>query len=89
MSTPPPEERPKERPKERAKERRKEQRQERPEGEHEVKGLAFRDDGEFSPDSGDFPEDLPEGLPGDGEGGVEGRPRLRRSSSNAGSPGRS
>ncbi|MFK0017790.1 ABC transporter permease [Streptomyces sp. NPDC090798] len=41
-----------------------------------MKGLAFRDDGEFSPGSGDFPEDfpegLPEGLPGDGEGGIEG-----------------
>ncbi|GAX55534.1 permease [Streptomyces olivochromogenes] len=72
MSTPPPEERPKERRKERPKGQRKEQRKERPEGEHEVKGLAFRDDGAFSPDSGDFPEDLPEGLPGDGEGGVEG-----------------
>ncbi|MFJ1606524.1 ABC transporter permease [Streptomyces sp. NPDC088253] len=55
MTTPPPRKQPRKQPKE------------RPEGEHEVKGLAFRDDGEFSPGSGDFPE----GLPGDGEGGIE------------------
>lgn len=41
---------------------------ERPEGEHEVKGLAFRDAGPF-PD--ELPGELPEGFPEGGDGPVE------------------